>query len=153
MAVAEPENRPAREGLLRAAALAGAAIDNTGTAIAHNIGHALASLRPLHHGRAVGVAMLASLPWNIEGNQSAYGACAAAMGARPTAVGFVDAYEALIRRVGLKVSLEEEFRGVLPETLADQMERPENIAMIHSNHRDASEADRLALARAVLAAE
>lgn len=152
MAVSEPHNLPAREGLHRAALLAGAAIDNCGTAIAHNIGHALASLRPLHHGRAVGIAMLASLPWNIEGNETAYGACAAAMGARPTAAGFVDAYEALIRRVGLKVSLEEEFRGVLPETLADQMGRPENVAMIHSNHRDASEEDRLALARAVLSA-
>ena len=151
-AVAEPADLGAREGLQRAAALAGTAIDNCGTAIAHNIGHALASLRPLHHGRAVGVAMLASLAWNVEGNKDAFGACAAVMGARPTASGFIDAYEKLVRNVGMKVSLDEEFEGVTPEALAAQMARPENVAMIRSNHRPASEADLMFLAQAVLSA-
>ena len=65
--------------MLWAAAWAGVAIDNGGTAIAHALGHAMGSLRPIHHGRAVGIAMLASLPWNIEGND-AFAACAEAMG-------------------------------------------------------------------------
>ena len=151
-AVAHPGDVMAREGVQRAAALAGTAIDNCGTAIAHNIGHALASLRPLHHGRAVGIAMLASLPWNVEGNETAFGACAAAMGARGSAAGFIDAYERLVRAVGLDLSLAHEFEGVDAETLAAQMGRPENIAMIRSNHREASEDDRLMLARAVLSA-
>ncbi len=149
-AVNEPGNIPAREGLQRAAALAGTAIDNCGTAIAHNIGHALASLRPLHHGRAVGIAMLASLPWNVEGNEVAFGACAAAMGARPTAAGFIDAYENLVRRSGMTVSLAEEFAGVGVEMLAAQMGRPENVAMLRSNAREASEEDLLNLAHATL---
>ncbi len=149
-AVKAPGDLPARQALQRAAALAGTAIDNCGTAIAHNIGHALASLRPLHHGRAVGVAMLASLPWNVKGNETAFGACAAAMGAKPTASGFIDAYESLVRSTGMTISLAEEFEGITPEILAVQMGRPENIAMIHSNHRNASEADRLLLAQAVL---
>ena len=151
-AVGQPGDLVAREGLQRAAALAGTAIDNCGTAIAHNIGHALASLRPIHHGRAVGIAMLASLPWNVAGNETAFAACAAAMGARPTAAGFIDAYERLVRAAGLNVSLADEFSGVSPEVLAAQMGRPENIAMIQSNHREAGEADRLALAQAVLSA-
>ena len=150
--VNEPADLTAREALQRAAALAGAAIDNCGTAIAHNIGHALASLRPLHHGRAVGIAMLASLPWNVQGNETAFAACAAAMGAEPTARGFIKAYEKLVRNVGMKVSLVEEFEGVTPETLAAQMARPENLAMIRSNRRPASEADLVALAQAVLSA-
>ncbi len=151
-AVTRPGDLAAREGLQRAAALAGTAIDNCGTAIAHNIGHALASLRPLHHGRAVGIAMLASLPWTIEGNETAFAACAAAMGAPATGAGFLQAYEALVRRAGMKVSLAEEFAGVTPETLAAQMARPENIAMIHSSRRSASDADLLSLAHAVLTA-
>lgn len=151
-AVLEPTNLEAREGLALAAALAGTAIDNCGTAIAHNIGHAMASLRPMHHGRAVGIAMLASLPWNVGNDPTGrFGACAAAMGAEPTGQGFIAAYEALIRASGMALSVESEFDGISAETLATQMGRPENIAMIRSNARDASEEDRLALARAVLA--
>ena len=150
-AVREPGNRAAREGLALAAALAGIAIDNCGTAIAHNIGHAMASLRPMHHGRAVGIAMLASLPWNVGNDESGrWGACAAAMGAEPTGAGFIAAYERLVRDSGLNIAIGDAFSGVTAETLARQMGRPENIAMIRSNARDASEADRLALAEAVL---
>ena len=151
-AVKEPRNVAAREGLALAAALAGCAIDNAGTAVAHNIGHALASLHPIHHGRAVGIAMLASLPWNVAGNEEAFAACAAAMGAEPTARGFIAAYDDLCRRVGLDLALGRGFEGVTPETLAEQMGRPENVAMLRSNRREASDADRLALARATLAA-
>ncbi len=150
-AVAHPDDLRAREGLARAAALAGIAIDNCGTAIAHNIGHALASLRPIHHGRAVGIAMLASLPWTVEGSETAFGVCAQAMGAKPTAAGFIDAYEALVRRTGLDLSLRA-FDGVTPETLAAQMERPENVAMLRSTRREAKPDDLLALAEATLRA-
>jgi alcohol dehydrogenase class IV len=45
-AVEAPADLQARAGMQRAATLAGIGIDNCGTAIAHNIGHALASLRP-----------------------------------------------------------------------------------------------------------
>ncbi len=150
-AVAHPDDLVAREGMARAAALAGTAIDNGGTAIAHNIGHALASLRPIHHGRAVGIAMLASLPWTIEGNETAFGACARVMGARPTAAAFIAAYEDLVRRIGLDMSLRD-FDGVTPETLAAQMERPENVAMLRSTRREARPGDLLALAEATLRA-
>jgi alcohol dehydrogenase class IV len=151
-AVREPMSLEAREGLALAAALAGTAIDNCGTAIAHNIGHAMASLRPMHHGRAVGIAMLASLPWNVGNDRTGrFAACAAAMGAQPTGQGFVDAYEALIRASGIKLSVADEFGDISAETLAAQMARPENMAMIRSNARDASEEDRLVLATAVLA--
>jgi alcohol dehydrogenase class IV len=148
-AVETPEDRDARAGLQWAAALAGIAIDNCGTAIAHALGHAMGSLRPIHHGRAVGIAMLASLPWNVE-NNGAFAACAAAMGAEPSARSFIEAYEKLLRASGVKLSVAEEFAGVTAEQLAAQTARPENAAMRDSNARAASETDLLVLARAVL---
>ena len=148
-AVETPGNLDARAGLQWAAAFAGVAIDNCGTAIAHALGHAMGSLRPIHHGRAVGIAMLASLPWNIENNE-AFAACAVDMGAAPSAHGFVAAYEKLLRASGVKLSLAEEFAGVSAEELAAQTARPENAAMRDSNRREASEADLLTLAKQVL---
>lgn len=149
-AVESPRNVEARAGMQWAAAFAGIAIDNCGTAIAHALGHALGSLRPIHHGRAVGVAMLASLPWNVEKND-AFAACAADMGGEPSGRGFIAAYEKLLRASGVKLSLAEEFAGVTAEQLAVQTARPENAAMRDSNARAASEADLLMLARATLA--
>ena len=149
-AVAKPDDLAARAALQRAAMLAGIAIDNGGTAIAHNIGHAMGSLRKIHHGRAVGVAMLASLPWNTEGDDGRFAACAAAMGAKPTAEAFIAAYERLLRASGIKVSIAEEFAGVSADQLARQMARPENAAMRATNARETSDADLAMLAARVL---
>jgi aminoglycoside N3'-acetyltransferase len=109
----------------------------------------MGSLRSIHHGRAVGIAMLASLPWNVKDNP-AFAACAADMGAEPSARGFIAAYEKLLRASGMKLSLGEEFTGVTARQLAEQTARPENAAMRDSNARAASEADLLTLARDVL---
>ena len=149
-AIAAPGDLEARLGLLWGAAYAGVAIDNCGTAIAHALGHAMGSLRPIHHGRAVGVAMLASLPWNVEGND-AFARCAQAMGAPASAAGFIDAFGRLLDRSGVKISLREEFVGVTPDALAAQTERPENQAMLASNRRAASRADLVAIAERMLA--
>lgn len=152
-ALEQPHDLAAREGLQRAAALAGIGIDNAGTAIAHNIGHALASLRPLHHGRAVGVAMLATLPWNVaEDPHGRWAAVAAAMGQAPEAAAVPRAFERLLRAAGIEVSLGRDgFAGVTPEALATQMARPENAAMRRSNAREIGDEDLLAFAGAVLA--
>jgi alcohol dehydrogenase class IV len=150
-AVEKPEDLAAREALQWAAAYAGVAIDNCGTAIAHALGHAMGSLRPIHHGRAVGIAMLASLPWNVEGNE-AFAACAVDLDGEPSGRGFIAAYDKLLRATGMKLSLAEEFVGVSPAMLAEQTARPENASMRASNRRASSEKDLLALASAVLAA-
>jgi alcohol dehydrogenase class IV len=150
-AVAHPADLVARAALQRAAMLAGIAIDNVGTAIAHNIGHAMGSLRKIHHGRAVGVAMLAALPWNIEADDGRFAACAAAMGVEPTAKAFLAAYERLLRTCGIAVSVAQEFDGVSPDRLARQMARPENASMRASNARETSDADLAMLAERVLA--
>ena len=141
-AVESPGDIAARAGLQWAACLAGIAIDNCGTAIAHNIGHALASLRPIHHGRAVGLALRATLPWNIETDTGRFAAVAAAMGEVADAKALPAAYERLLRRVGLKLSLAGEGHdGITANQLAAQMARPENDAMRRSNHRPVGAAD------------
>ena len=150
-AVKEPANLEARLGMQMAAALAGVAIDNGGTAIAHNIGHAMGSLRPVHHGRAVGLAMLASLAWNIRDDDGRYAACAKAMGLKPKAAALLEGFERLLRATGVKVSLAEDFAGVAPEILAMQMMRPENASMREVNWRTSTDEDLLMIAKATLA--
>ena len=145
-AVEQPRDLAAREAAQRAACLAGIAIDNAGTAVAHNIGHALASLRPIHHGRAVGTAMAATLSWNSAHDPEArWAAVAAAMGVAEVAPGFA----ALAAAVGLETRLDG-FAGITAEALAAQMARPENASMRRSNAREIGEADLVMLAGRVL---
>ena len=153
-AVAVPGDLLARAGLQWAATLAGIGIDNCGTAIAHNIGHALASLRPVHHGRAVGLALRATLSWNAaEDPDGRFAAAAAAMGESADAARLPIAFERLLREAGVKVSLAGEGHDhVTPAALAAQMGRPENTAMRLSNRRHVGDADLLEFAIAVLAA-
>ena len=148
-AIERPGDLEARAAMQWAAAYGGVAIDNCGTAIAHTLGHAMGSLKPIHHGRAVGIAMLASLPWNVEGND-AFGPCAAALGAEPSARGFIAAYEKLLRACGLKIAVADEFAGVSAEALAAQAARPENAAMRDSNKRASTDADLVELSQRIL---
>ena len=151
-AVSAPTDLGARGGLQWAATLAGISIDNCGTAIAHNIGHALASLRPVHHGRAVGLAMRATLAWNVaEDPHGRFAAVAAAMGEARGVRALPTAFERLLRDSGVKVSLAGEgYDQVTPAALASQMARPENEAMRRSNRRTVADADLLTFASAVL---
>ena len=150
-AVEKPADVEARGGVQWAATLAGIAIDNCGTAIAHNIGHALASLRPIHHGRVVGLALRATLPWNIENDDGVYAAVAAAMGESAHSTKLPGAFDRIVRDVGIKVSLAGEGHdGITVEQLATQMARPENSAMRRSNRRAVSDADLLHLAELML---
>jgi alcohol dehydrogenase len=148
-AVADGGDLTARDALQRAAALAGAAIDNCGTAVAHNIGHALGSIRPIQHGRSVALGLIATLDWNVAEDDGRFAAAAGAMGVR-SAGDLPKAFRALAQEVGIKISLAEEFAGVRPEELAERMGRPENAAMRQSNWRRIEEADLLAFAGTVL---
>ncbi|WP_181702780.1 iron-containing alcohol dehydrogenase [Chthonobacter albigriseus] len=154
-AVQSPGDLKARAGLQLAAALAGVAIDNAGTAIGHNIGHALASLRPIHHGRAVGVAVLATLAWNAEQDPDGrFTAVASAMGEQGGAAALAGAYERLLRASGVKVSLRGEgFDDLTAEALAAKMAAPENAPMRRSNARPVTDDDLLVFARRVLEQE
>lgn len=149
-AVTHPGDLEARAAMQIAAAFGGVAIDNAGTAIGHNIGHALGSLRPIHHGRAVGCAMVATLAWNVQGDDGPFAAVAAAMGERADAARVPVAFERLMRATGVRISLAAECEGVTPAQLAAQMRRPENEAMRRSNRRAVTDADIDAFAATVL---
>jgi alcohol dehydrogenase class IV len=153
-ALEAPRDLDARAGLQWAATLAGIGIDNCGTAIAHNIGHALASLRPVHHGRAVGLALRATLAWNVADDvDGRFAAAAAAMGESRDAGRLPAAFERLLRDAGVKVSLAGEGHDhITPPALAAQMARPENEAMRRSNRRPVGDAELLRFATAVLTA-
>ena len=66
-AVADGDDLEARQKMLLASAWAGAAIDQVGTAVAHHISHAMASLAPIHHGHATAIGFEVTLGWIIDG--------------------------------------------------------------------------------------
>jgi alcohol dehydrogenase class IV len=150
-AVSVPGDLVARAGLQWAATFAGIGIDNCGTAIAHNIGHALASLRPIHHGRAVGLALRATLDWSVAEQGPAFAAAAAAMGEAADARHLPRAFDRLLRAVGVKVTLSGEGHDhISAAQLAEQMALPANEPMRRSNRREVRDQDLLEFATAVL---
>lgn len=147
-AINTPDNLEARGAMLLGSCYAGIAIDNCGTALAHNISHALADLAPIPHGRATGLAMLATMEWVSLGNTSAFARVATAMGAGDA----VNAYEKLVRATGLKISLEGDGLDLAsPELLAKHMASPANASMRKSTARYPEDGELLELARAVYA--
>jgi alcohol dehydrogenase class IV len=149
-AVRDPKNLSARAGMLDAAALGGLAIAKTGTALAHNIGHALGSLAPVPHGHAVTLAMAATAEWVVEGNREAFARVAEAMGEGTDPDKVPDAFRRLAKNVGLDLRTSAAAPGLTPEKLAGSMAAPENASMRKSTKRVVSDADLLPLARLTL---
>jgi hypothetical protein len=109
----------------------------------------------VHHGRAVGLAMLATLTWNVAADADGrFAAVAGAMGLKSDARAVPAAFDRLLRQAGVKVALTGEGHDhVTPAALAAQMARPENEAMRRSNRRPVADADLLTFATAVLEAQ
>ena len=147
VAVRTPSDLEARARMLEAATFAGVAIDNAGTAIAHNIGHALGSLAPVPHGRAVAIGMCATLAWNVEANAHVYEPVARAMGVAGGAGALPAAFNAFVRSLGVDLKV----AGVAADQLARQMAEPENAAMLQSNRRPATPEDLIRHAAAAVA--
>ncbi len=150
-AVREPGNLGARGNMLDAAALGGLAIHKAGTALAHNIGHALGSLAPVPHGLAVTLAMAATAEWVVEGNREAFARVADAMGEGADADAVPAAFCRLATRIGLKLDTLAAAPGLTAESLAAHMAAPENAAMRKSTRRAIADADLLPLAEMTLA--
>lgn len=148
-AVKAPEDLDARGSLLLGSCYAGIGIDNAGTALAHNISHAMAELAPVPHGRATGLAMLATIDWVKDGNPGAFAKVADAMAG---AGDVVTAYETLVRRSGIKVSLEGDGLDLArAELLAERMASPAHAPMRRNTLRDITDKDLLRLAERVYA--
>ncbi len=151
-AVLEPDNIEARSGMMLAAAYGGLAISNTGCAVAHNIGHALGSIAAIPHGRAVSVALLATLEWTVEGNREAFDRVAHLLGGSK-AMDLFDILHGLAERCGQTLSLTDEERETIDVgILASDMVADANIAMLDATARDANNDDVAALAKMTLTA-
>jgi alcohol dehydrogenase class IV len=148
-AVKIPQDLAARGSLLLGSCYAGIGIDNAGTALAHNISHAMAELAPIPHGRATGLAMLATIDWVKDGNPGAFVKVASAMDGSGDVVA---GYESLVRRSGIKVSLAGDGLDLdRPERLAERMALPAHAPMRRNTVRDVSDEDLLMLAERVYA--
>ncbi|MGE0213650.1 MAG: iron-containing alcohol dehydrogenase [Parvibaculaceae bacterium] len=142
----------ARGDLLLGSCYAGIGIDNAGTAVAHTISHALATLAPVPHGRGTAIGMAASIDWVAEGATEAFAAVAAAMGRKPEAKAAAKGFVTLARDAGLKLSLANDGLELnRPELLAERMALPENAPMRNATARKVSDDDLLMLAQRVYA--
>lgn len=148
-AVAQPNNLKARTDMLWASCLAGAAIDLSGTAIAHHLSHALAGCAPVQHGLATAQAFEASLPWLIERPTARMEAAARALGCDVADLpGMVSG---LMDACDFQRTLPPAFNTVnVPDVMAQAM-LPGNMPMRAATDRDVTDADVERLSEAVLA--
>lgn len=158
-ALENPQDLQAKGNLSVGSMLAGIAIEQGGTGIAHCIGHALGTLGRIHHGRAVAIAMYHTYEWNIQDNEEIFAEIALAMGA-------IEDYQAstmekatagllmfcrLVEESGLSVTLRTDELiisdlGRLVETMASV----ENAPMRNNNCRYAEDEDLITFANQIL---
>ena len=148
IAIEKPGDIEARSGMLIASTLAGLAFAQTGTGGAHAIGHALATVAGIPHGRAVTIGMEVILPWNAEDSPEAHAAVAEALGGEKNADQCDVVFKALIDQAGIDRSLSGS--DIDPDTLTEVMMSQENLPMIQNNARPISKHDGLELARQIL---
>ena len=113
-AVHDGSNIEARGQVQLAATMAGMAIDITGVGIAHCIGHALGEYAGVHHGRAVGLALNATMQDTLTAVPESYAEIADALGAETQNLSANDAaqlaapaFSAWLRDVELKTTLDD----------------------------------------------
>ena len=146
-AIQEPGNITARGAMLLGSTYAGIGIDNCGTALAHNISHAMGAIAPIMHGRATAIAMYATIDWVEEGAREAFAAVANSMGVKDARQGFKN----LVQQSGLKLSLKEDgLDGSSLPQLIEKMQAPENAPMRNATVRQVRDEDLEPLARMVL---
>lgn len=149
-AVKVPGNLEARGKVLLGSCYAGIAIDNCGTAIAHNISHALAGLGAVHHGLATALGFEATLPWLVESDTPDLNEAARAIGLSGAAQlpAFVSG---LMDRCGVERALPNAFEAFSAQDLAAEMRAPENQPMRGSTVRQVTDADIDAFAATMMA--
>jgi len=149
-AVNNPGDLVARGQVLLGSCYAGAAIDNCGTAIAHNISHAMAGLAPIHHGFATALGFEVTLPWLVAADTADLGAAARACSLE-TASQLPDFISDLMDRCNIERTLPEAFALVGAAELATEMRAPENQPMRKSTIRDVTDGDIDRIAAAMMA--
>ncbi|MBD7964888.1 iron-containing alcohol dehydrogenase [Fictibacillus norfolkensis] len=145
-ALETPDDLEARGNLALAATLAGMAIEQGGTGIAHCIGHALGTVGRIHHGRAVAIALNVAYAWNAEKEVGIHAKIAKAMGVdgaglteKELALAGAEEYSRLVEVSGLKLSLYDDgLTKVNIRQLVETMQSGENAPMLNNNCREAS---------------
>ena len=140
---ADGGNLDSRQAMQEAAYLAGVAIDNCGTGVAHSIGHALGSLYHLPHGISVAVGLRAALEWNVDGQPAAYADAAIALATDVEEIPSV--FNGLCNDVGLRSALRTDVPMTVAE-IASTMYAVENQPMLNNNAREVSDDERRMLA-------
>lgn len=126
-AVNEPDNVAARQAMLLGSFYAGYGICNAGTAVAHNVSHALAALHPVAHGQATALAFEQSLPWVLGSNDTGLDEAAAACGTdRSSLASFI---AQLMDDIGLERQLPNAFTAADEAMLLVEMNAAENQPM------------------------
>ena len=153
-----PGDLDARGKLLLASTLAGMAIDNAGTGIAHAIGHALGTVAGIHHGRAAALALDVVFLKNTDAAVDIHSEVALALGVHHhkapgemLAKMGVQAFSDFVRQSGIEISLKGD--GLSTDDLdrvVAAIRSKENIPMCDNNCYLASEADIREFARQLL---
>jgi alcohol dehydrogenase class IV len=145
-AIDTPDNLEARGNVLIAATIAGIAFDVAGVAIAHSLGHAMGELAGVHHGRAVGLALNATMANAAVAVPEVYAQVADALGAsvdgRPaaeTAALAAPAFDSWLRDLGLRIGLDDHgLSEADAERLTALCFEPENKVMLETDSVDYS---------------
>lgn len=139
-AVKAPGNLEARGKVLLGSCYAGIAIDNCGTAVAHNISHAMAGLAPIHHGLATALGFETTIGWLADLDTADLNEAAHAIGLQNAQAlpGFVSG---LMDRCSVERVLPKTFDRFSADDLAAEMRAPENQPMRRSTVREISDAD------------
>jgi alcohol dehydrogenase len=146
-AAADGADLHARQAMQEAAFLAGVAIDNCGTGVAHSIGHALGTLYHVPHGVSVAVGLHAALQWNIAGSPEAFTDAASALDC--TVDGVAETLGSLVRHTDLARVVKGLATGIdvsAAPDIADTMATPENRPMLVNNARPVDDEARMMLA-------
>jgi len=138
--VQDGEVLEARTATQRAATLAGIAIDQSNTGLAHAIGHALSTLYGVPHGISVGIALHATIEWSMAGDPTRYS-------------GLTESPQTLLSRID-HLFADIDFyahaapffpRDLDPVRLAATMTSGENLPMCHNNSRVPGDSDFMGL--------
>ena len=133
-----------RQAMQEAAFLAGLAIDNCGTGVAHSIGHALGSLYHVPHGISVAVGLRAALEWNSSGEPEAYVDASTALNCRVDEISAM--FATLCTAAGMAAAMSGLDKQLSVDDIAETMNAVENQPMLDNNARPIAEMDRAMLA-------
>ena len=148
-AVNDGENLTARGQMLLGATYAGIAIDNCGTAIAHNISHALAGLAPIHHGFATALALEATLAWSVERGDDSFRRAADACGLHVKSE-LPAWFSSLMDRCDIERRLPSAFDALTVDALVAEMRHTANLPMLEATAAPVLDTDLARFADALL---